>query len=193
MFESRSNRLTFEQETHTYRFDEKVIPSVTQVMKQASEDHYAGISPQRLAVAADRGTRVHKAVELYELGIEVIDPEVQPYVTNYRVAKALKKFQPTEQELMLTNGIFAGTVDMIAELGGQQVLIDLKATAKFNKDLAEIQLAGYVQLCEYNGIGINGTYILHLTKDGHKLHRVTPNYEKWEELLHAYLSNLSSQ
>ena len=190
MFESKSNRLTFEQETHTYRFDGKVIPSVTQVMKQASEDHYAGISPQRLAVAADRGTRVHKAIELYELGIEVIDPEVKPYVTNYRVAKALNHIEPHEQELMLSNGIFAGTVDMLADVKGQQVLIDLKATAKFNKELAEIQLAGYVELLEYNGIGVNGTYILHLTKDSHKLHKVTPNFEKWEAMKHAYLSSL---
>ena len=190
MFELKPNHdLEFIESSHTYLYRGVIIPSVTQLMKRSSEAHYKGISEQRLAIAANRGTRVHQAIYEYEtLGLMTTDEEVKPYLTEYIIAKARHKFQPLAQEFMLTSGLFAGTLDMLAEYKGMQVIIDLKATSVLNKSLAEIQLAGYVELCEYNGIGVNDTYILHLTKDKHKLHKITPNFTEWTRLVEEYLN-----
>ena len=194
MFElKQNNALEYIEESHTYLFNGVIIPSVTQIMKGSSEAYYRGISEAQLIIAADRGTRVHQAIYEFETqGKRTTDSEITPYLTEYIIAKTRYKFKPIWQEFKLTNGLFAGTLDMLAEYNGQQVVIDLKATSKFNKSLAEIQLAGYVELCEYNGIGINNTYILHLNSDKHKLHQVTPNYNEWERLKHEALCNMRS-
>ena len=190
MFELKPNSdLEFIESSHTYLYRGVIIPSVTQLMKRSSEAHYKGISEQRLAIAANRGTRVHQAIYEYEtLGLMTTDEEVKPYLTEYIIAKSRYGFKPLCQEFALTNGIYAGTLDMLAEFKGKQVIIDLKATSVLNKSLAEIQLAGYVELCEYNGIGVNDTYILHLTKDKHKLHKITPNFTEWNRLVEEYLN-----
>ena len=194
MFELKQNdALEYIESTHTYLFNGVIIPSVTQIMKGSSEAYYQGISEAQLMIAADRGTRVHQAIYEYETeGKMTNDAEVKPYLTEYIIAKKRYKFKPIWKEFKLTNGLFAGTLDMLAEYDGQQVVIDLKATSKFNKSLAEIQLAGYEELCEYNGIDINNTYILHLSKDKHKLYQVTPNYTEWERLKHEALCDMRS-
>ena len=181
--------LEFIESSHTYLYRGVIIPSVTQLMKGSSEAYYRGISEARLAIAADRGTRVHLAIYEYETQDKMTDDEeVKPYLTEYIIAKKRYKFQPLAQEFKLTNGIFAGTLDMLAEFNGRQVIIDLKATSVLNKSLAEIQLAGYDELCTYNGIGVNECYILHLTKDKHKLHRIMPRYTEWTRLVKEYLN-----
>ena len=190
MFALKPNSdLEFIESSHEYKFRGKVIPSVTQLMKSSSEAYYSNISTQRLAIAADRGTRVHQAIYDYDtLGLLTIDEEIKPYLNEYIIAKNRYKFQPLAQEFKLTNGIFAGTLDMLAEFNGRQVIIDLKATSVLNKSLAEIQLAGYDELCTYNGIGVNECYILHLMKDKHKLHRIMPRYTEWTRLVKEYLN-----
>ena len=185
--------LEFIEETHTYLANGMIVPSVTQIMKPMSEEYYNNLPLSVLEIAADRGTRVHKAIEEYEkfsaIQMNEFDSDIVDYVKNYQIAKVLKKFRPINQEFRLTDGFFAGTIDMLAMYDKQQVIIDLKATSKFNKELAEVQLAGYTELCEKNGIAVNGTYILHITKKGFKLHKVQVNWGKWLELKNAYYEN----
>lgn len=178
-------QVEFIESAHIYLVDGVIVPSVTQIMKPMSETYYQGISADRLSEAANRGTRVHKAVydlETAHTPIEDIDPDILPYVKNYLMAKHIKGFIPIRQEFILTEGTFCGTLDMLAEFRGKQVIIDLKATSKLNKELAEVQLAGYTELCEKNGIKVEGQYILHLTRDGYRLHEIIPNQPMWKEL-----------
>jgi hypothetical protein len=179
--------IEFIDSTHTYLVNGVIVPSVTQIMKPVSEAYYADIPSFVLNNAAGRGTRVHKAIYDYENGDET-DDELLPYLRTYLTAKKLKGFEPIKQEFVLTDGTFCGTIDMLATMDKEQVLIDLKVTSKFNKELAEIQLAGYEELCEKNNIQVGRSYILHLTKDSYKLHKVTPNYDKWAELKKNYES-----
>lgn len=183
-------QIEFIEESHTYVVDGIIVPSVTQIMKPMSEKYYSGIHPDVLNEAADRGKRVHKTIYDIEHNNVILVDDTMPYLKNYQLAKHMKQFVPLMQEFMLTEGTFAGTLDMLAEMNGQQVIIDLKATSKFNKELAEVQLAGYVELCDKNGIGVEATYILHLTKDSYKLHKVTPNFGKWIELKNKYYESL---
>lgn len=190
MFELKPNSdLEFIESSHTYLYRGVIIPSVTQLMKRSSEEHYQGISEQRLAIAANRGTRVHQAIHDYEtFDLMTTDEEVKPYLTEYIIAKSRYGFKPLCQEFALTNGVYAGTLDMLAELDGRQVIIDLKATSVLNKLLGQIQLAGYDKLCKHNGIGVDDHYILHLTKNSNKLHRLKPNFEVWDGHVREYLN-----
>ena len=126
-------QVEFLEESHTYIYEGVIIPSVSEVMNPLSEKKYATISKARLENAADRGTRVHKAVEEFEkTGKQTDDLEIRPYLMAYRIAKKLHKFEVFDNEKRLTKGKYAGTLDMIAKLDGKLIIIDLKATSVIN-------------------------------------------------------------
>lgn len=81
--------LTFEEDTHTYRLDGMVVPSVTQILKELGFVDFSGIDPEVLRKKAELGTYVHKCCELLfqqDLDIENVDPEALGYV------RAFEKF-----------------------------------------------------------------------------------------------------
>ena len=86
----------------------------------------------KTGAAAARGTDVHKAAEALALGtVPEVEPDIEPYVVQYR--RFLEDFSP--EFLMaeapvynLTHG-YAGTLDAIAKIDGQTVVMDMKTTA----------------------------------------------------------------
>lgn len=177
----------FIEESHTYVYEGIIIPSVSSIMSKLSEKKYERISAERLNIAADRGTRVHKAIEEFEkLGKTTDDLEVRPYLLAYRIAKKLHKFEVLDNERRLTNGKYAGTLDMIAIKDGRLIIIDLKATSVINYDLLEVQLAAYEELCKFNKIKIDETWVLHLKPGKFKFEPITPNHPLWSHLLEHY-------
>ena len=176
-------QIDFVEVTHQYFVDGRELPSVSTIMQNLSRDYYADIHPVRLAKPANRRTRVHKAIEMFEkFGIEEEDEEIKPYLRNYKVAKKLKGFQVINTELMLTNHEFCGTLDMMALYKNELVIIDLKATSKLNTILREVQLAAYLELAIANGFDISKCYCLLIKEDSHKFVEVRPNVMLWEEL-----------
>lgn len=73
--------LAFEEKTHQYILNGmQVLPSVTTLMKPLSDTLYAGIRPETLQAAAERGTEVHSAIEDYvTLGITDISEARRGY------------------------------------------------------------------------------------------------------------------
>ena len=186
-------QVEFLEESHTYIYEGVIIPSVSEVMNPLSEKKYATISKARLENAADRGTRVHKAVEEFEkTGKHTDDLEIRPYLMAYRIAKKLHKFEVFDNEKRLTNGRYAGTLDMIAKLDGKLIIIDLKATSVINYELLEVQLAAYHELCRFNKINIQETYVLHLKPGSFKFLEIQPNFPMWTHLLEHYEQKNSS-
>ena len=183
------NEIIFDEFNHTYTLNGVILPSVTQVMKRLSKEYYTDINQAVIEKAGKRGTKVHQAIELYET-MGVYDEQVKDYVLQYLRAKSAYKFTPIKQELMLTNGIYCGTVDMIANMNDKLVLIDLKATSKINDILVEVQLAGYKQLLSDNGIEVEDCYVLHLTNKSAKLKKIRPNETLWKELLDENCRNI---
>lgn len=55
-------KLEFDEETHTYTLEGKVLPSVTTLLNDGS---YNNVDPEILKKACDRGTTIHKEIELY--------------------------------------------------------------------------------------------------------------------------------
>lgn len=64
--------LSFDEKSHIYRLDGVEIPSVSKVMEPLKASGYAGISERTLERAADNGSSVHNAIEMW-LRFGVID------------------------------------------------------------------------------------------------------------------------
>lgn len=124
--------LRFESDTHTYYFNEKIIPSVSEIMRPMSKANYDSIPPHILEYARDRGVRIHEAIEMYEqLGIEPDEEEIKLYFDNYKRVKAKNQFEVVKSEIMLTNGHFAGTLDQIILSNEIMAINDIKNTSKY--------------------------------------------------------------
>jgi len=72
--------------------------------------------------------------------------------------------KPILNEAQLTNGDFGGTVDMLAEIDGRNVLIDFKTGSGIYDDMG-YQLAGYKILLESNGHKVDQTMIVRVGRD----------------------------
>jgi hypothetical protein len=153
------SRIVFDEASHTYRVDGKIVPSVTQLLPKS--DFF--VSDERLAECAAEGTEHHKEVEeFFRTGIST-----SPYTD------AVQRF--VEEQKDKTGGLvacemplasvkgFAGCPDMIFE----RAIVDLKRTCG-NKKIHAMQTAGYNLLAVENGL-IHSTklhYILVIRDDG---------------------------
>lgn len=138
--------LTFEEQDHIYHLEGIPIPSVTTIMKPLSQDYYGKINEEKLAFAAIRGTRVHQAVEEFELyGVMDIPHEFSGYTNAYLQWKKDFKVEilATEQKIYHKRLRYAGTVDLICRINGKIILMDLKTTSKTIPYLLGVQLVAY--------------------------------------------------
>lgn len=139
--------LIFNPENHEYRLYDKVVPSVTQALNIMSDEIYANVSENVMRVAADRGSKVHKACELWdqgELDEEQLDPILRPYLEGWK--KFLKEtgFQVkfNESKVWSVTNSYAGTLDRVGDLNNKVALVDIKARARLTDETGP-QLAAY--------------------------------------------------
>ena len=57
--------LEFDHDTHTYAVDGIEVPSVTTLLQTRFPGKYAGVRPDVLRAAAERGTQIHAAFERF--------------------------------------------------------------------------------------------------------------------------------
>lgn len=124
--------LKFDEATHTYRFDGVRVFSVTQILEQLVD--YSGVPQYRLDIAANRGTMVHKATELYDIGVldeDSVSDEIRGYVEAWKKFLNETQFESEliEQRLFHKKLRYAGTADRIGILSGKRTVIDIKTTA----------------------------------------------------------------
>lgn len=182
--------IVFEPITHSYHVGGKRLPSVSEIMRPLTDAYYSQIPSELLQNAANRGKRVHEAVEMFDVfGVECESKEIMPYLLGYKMALRLEKFSPIVNEQMLTNNEFCGTLDMIATHDNKLVIIDLKATSQINYELIEVQLAAYKELCVFNDKPIEKTFVLHLKPNSYKFVEITPNEDLWETLKGQWKAN----
>ena len=161
--------LTFEEDSHTYRLDGLIIPSVTTLMKPLSEAYYGGIDAKVLGRAADRGTSVHSAIDLYcRFGIIDIEPELEGYFEAFKAWFKDYDVKPYATETRTYNKslLYAGTVDMSCSEKGVDTLADFKTTAGFSSMLCGVQLEAYDRAQESHGVKYQNRAIIQLKKDG---------------------------
>lgn len=161
--------LEFFEKTHTYRLDGFEIPSVSEIMKPLSDARYSNVDERTLNKAADKGTAVHNAIENWiKFDIEDV-PEI--FVGYF---EAFKKWWGESQPEVVGSEIrvchkvmrYAGTVDLVAYIGGRLTLVDYKSTAVISDMTCGVQLEAYSRALEDMGVKVERKLILHLKSNG---------------------------
>lgn len=177
--------LTFEEASHTYRLDGLIIPSVTTVMKPLSESYYGGIDAKVLGKAANRGSAVHSAIDIYaKFGVIDIEPELEGYFEAFLAWYKDYEVKPYATETKTYNRalMYAGTVDMSCSERGVDTMADFKTTASYSPMLCGVQLEAYERAQESHGIKYQNRAIIQLKKDGtYRRHTdFPPRIECWK-------------
>lgn len=141
--------LRFEPEAHKYFWNDKEVPSVSQILK--------GIGITRDYEKVDefyrlRGTYVHQAVQFHvkrTLDEDTLDQEnVLPYLKAFKKFESEKGYKVSASEVPLYSEQygFAGTLDQLGSFDyGEEGITELKATENSDK-AADLQVCGYAQL-----------------------------------------------
>lgn len=141
--------LVFDEQSHSYTLDGRVLPSVTTVIKDNGlGDDFAAVDAATLEHARQRGTAVHAALHYLDEGTldeTTVDPIVAPYVVAWQRFKAERGVLITEMEQRFADAVygFAGTVDRIAIIDGLITVIDVKTGSVTG---ANFQTAAYAHL-----------------------------------------------
>lgn len=139
--------LTFDPESHTYRFGGQVVPGVTSILTPLTG--YGSVPAHVLEAASNFGKAVHLACELDDLGEldeSLLDPALAPYLAGWRKFSAdhAVKWEQIEQPVYHATLRYAGTPDRIGTVRGMQAVVDIKSTADLYPSVGP-QLAAYAQ------------------------------------------------
>jgi hypothetical protein len=170
----------FDENTHTYSINDRIVPSVTQVLtdvfgKRFWYDEWY----------AQRGRANHAMISYYVQGcldFNSISDEIKGYLDAFIKFLNETEFKPvkSEENLFSTVYNFAGTPDLLlSDPTGHLILADIKSSIE---PIVKLQLAGYDIL--YNEIkikpkrhcaielGIDGKYKIHWISDIQRMRNV---------------------
>ncbi len=140
--------IEFDADTHTYRAEGRVIPSVTQVLEAAGISDFSGVPADILTRAQSRGTAVHQAAwydDQADLDESTLDPAIRGYLEAWRRFRADNHVavKLIEERIYCPMG-YAGTFDRLVDMPKfGEAMLDLKTgeeTASW-----PIQLAAYTK------------------------------------------------
>ena len=183
--------LEYIDETHTYIFNGKILPSITQILKLKFGRKYDGISKDILKRAAEKGTLVHECIEKYEK--QGIIDESCIELRNYMFLKRQFNFKCLYNEIPIVlffddEPIAAGRVDLVLEEDGNIGICDIKRTSTFDKEYVGYQTnlyrIGYQQSYKKEISFLRG---LHLKDNIRKYITIPINEELPLELVKKYL------
>lgn len=146
--------LTFIDDTHEYYVNGQRLPSVSEILALDMEsESYDGVPDHVLQKAADRGTKVHDAIQHYiqSGGCQDPwhpDPSTHAYLMLFNSFVKLGVMNPVLSEVRLYHPElrYAGTVDILALINGRPAIVDIKTTARYMERKCQLQLAGYGNL-----------------------------------------------
>jgi hypothetical protein len=177
--------ITFIKESHEYFIGSKRLPSVSEIMRPLTEPAMAAVPLSALEKARDRGIKVHQAIEDW-VNLDIYDEEVGDYLDQFILMLLENDLQVVHSEIMLTNGEYAGTLDLIVKNDKNKLyIVDTKTTYAIST-YVPIQLGAYYNLAQYNGFSIQGCYVFHVKSDGYNLTVRHPDVEQWEKLYEKF-------
>lgn len=178
--------LTFDAATHTYKFGARVLPNVTQIIREAGliDDRYFTDE------ARERGRAVHVATALYDQGRlddSKVREEYRGYVEAYKNYRSQSEWKVVAIEQRVWNADlgYAGTQDREVESCGCVGLEDLKTGAPVAS--TAIQTAAY-ERCDskYPYYGLPGPRrAIHLRANGKFSVEVYDDHDDWDAFLAA--------
>lgn len=172
-------QIGFDEATHTYTLDGRPVPAVSKVLEDFYDFRF--VDPAVLAAAADLGTKVHKAIELHELGTlkrKSLHPALEARVVQWERFKADLGYVPLAQEVRVASKRwgYAGTLDShgllmpMADGDAECAMIaDIKNGSEFAAH--KLQTAGYKVAAVEQGIlpDITKRASVYLTEDSYRV------------------------
>ena len=187
-WEIKGRTLEYFDDTHMYLVDGILVQSVTQLLNRKFGKKYDGIDANTLKKAADRGTRIHKAIEDYcKDGIESDLEEVK----DFAFLQKYYKFAVVENELPIivdfAGETYAGRLDLIIRFPRDEkddyarlAVADIKTTSTLDKEYLGHQLNLYrMGVHQCYGDYITDLYGVHLRKGTRKLVEIPIRSEEW--------------
>lgn len=205
-WEIKGHTLEYIDEIHQYLVDGLCIPSITQLIKIKFGNKYNGISKEVLQKAANKGSEMHEAIELYEKeGKESDIPELR----NYKFLKKHYKWEVLQSEIPIilfwnfndnrlatkeeieegiATPIAAGRLDQLIKIIEEKGINDLKRTSTFDKDYVALQTnlyrIGYQQSYDEKIDFVSG---IHLRDNTRKFYKLPVNEEYAASVIEEYL------
>lgn len=141
--------LAFDADSHTYRYEGRVVPSVTQILRAI--DNFDHVDPQMLERARRFGQHVHSATDLFDRGVldeENLDVLLLPYLNAYKLFLHETGFVVTHSEQQVYNPRqrYAGTLDTRGLWKRSTWLLDKKSGAVPRS--VGLQTAAYREACD---------------------------------------------
>jgi hypothetical protein len=168
--------IEFDEDTHIYRVDGVVMPSVTQIL-----DAYTGlefVNRELLRRAAEFGNHVHRACDLYDTGQldeASLDPALVPYLDGWKAFLEDTGAVVVLSECWLASRRhgYAGTLDKLVWWGKSKRLVDVKSGTVVPRTVGP-QTSAYAEAyTEETGERIRDRYCIHLPGDGkYRSHRL---------------------
>ena len=187
-YEYDNYTLEFDDETHRYIVNGIITPSVSKLLSLKFDD-YPNVPKAVLQAAADRGTEMHKAIEVYEKTGK--ESDLQEF-RNYLFLKKHFKIENVENELPVAyfeDGlpVFAGTIDQVCRIDGVPAINDFKRVSAPNKEKIAYQVNLY--RLAYNqtlGVEVKALSFMQLRESVRKFTQLPIN----EEVIKAFLAEV---
>lgn len=123
-----------------------IVPSVSEVLHFIFPNKYSKVPKSILDRKAKYGSKVHEAIEVFEKTGEVIELNIYQDLSlkQYFKLKEKHKIEVLEQEQIISyNYDYCGRFDMIARIGEDLCLCDIKTTAELDLEYLSWQLSFY--------------------------------------------------
>ena len=168
MMKLQDSGVSFDAEAHRYFLNGNELSGITGILhKHIFPDQYKDIPQFILDRAAERGTMVHKRIELLDAGFE--PAESTPEIENYKRIKADNGLKTIANEYIVTDGEhFASGIDLVFTNGGKNIILaDIKTTSVLNKEYVAWQLSIYAYFFELQNpdLKVSKLYALWLRGD----------------------------
>lgn len=185
---NEENILTFDEEAHVYKLNGKSVPSVTQIIKTAGFYKNSEFFTEE---AANRGTYVHKACDMYDndiLDMNSSELDFKGYIDAWIAFREQSKAEIIETEKRVYSEVwmFAGTLDRVVKMNNKMFILDIK-TGSPQPAADPLQTAAYqMAYGELKGTKIEGRGCVYLSENGKftiKYHE--QDREDWADFLAA--------
>lgn len=139
--------LNFDAASHTYQFQGRVVPGVTQILQPLVD--FSRVPPAVLEAKRDLGTRVHEACQFDDeddLDEASVQDDVRPYLQAWRKFRLETGAEviACEQRVFDAMRLFAGTLDRVIKYRGVKWVVDIK-TALATPSTVGPQTAAYLR------------------------------------------------
>lgn len=177
MIQLNQSNVVFDEVKHTYELNGKPLNGITHIIKdKLFPDEYKDVPESVLANAANRGHRIHTALELYDT-VDIYTEEC-PELANY--IKAREQFpwlaNHIASEYIVTDGEkYASGIDKVYEgENGGVILADVKTTYKVPMKYVAWQLSIYAYFFSLMNpnVPVEKAYVIWLREDKHLISEV---------------------